>query len=125
MMSSAHGHGSSNTRNPATRSYADFVNDSAEYLTDELATSLIAQAHSTYEGLKAQSGTSKVVSANVTPPKPGTAPVDTAGRISRFVSIVIDITGSKPGRITVPLLITLVLQDNAWVISDVDGGTGP
>jgi hypothetical protein len=113
------------TRNPATRSYSDFVNDAAQYMTDDLAAGYIAQGDSTYEALKTQNGTSKVVSAVVTAPKPGTAPTDTDDRISRFVPIVVDISGSKPARITVPLLITLVMEDGRWVISDVDGGTGP
>ncbi|WP_371401108.1 hypothetical protein OHA10_24460 [Kribbella sp. NBC_00662] len=113
------------TRNPANRAYADFVNDAAQYMTDDLAAGFIAQGDSTYEALKAQKGTSKVVSANVAAPKPGTAPVDTPGRISRSLTVVIDISGTKPARITVPLMITLVMQEGSWVISDVDGGTGP
>jgi hypothetical protein len=113
------------TRNPANREYADFVNDAAQYMTDDLAAGFIAQGDSTYDALKVQKGTSKVVSANVSPPKPDTAPADTPGRISRSLIVVIDISGTKPGRITVPLMITLVMQEGTWVISDVDGGTGP
>ena len=41
------------------------------------------------------------------------------------MTVVIDITGTKPQRITVPLLVTVVQENNKWVISDVDGGTGP
>jgi hypothetical protein len=113
------------TRNPANRAYTDFVNDAAQYMTDDLAASFIAQGDSTYDALKVQKGTSQVVSANVTAPKPGTAPVDTAGRITRSLVVVIDISGTKPARITVPLMVTLVMQEGSWVISDVDGGTGP
>jgi len=113
------------TRNPAAQSYDELVDASAEYMTAELAASFVAQGDSTYEALKAEGGTSKVASATVTAPKAGTAPTDTTGRISRFLNVVIDISGTKPQRITVPLLITVVLQDNTWVISDVDGGTGP
>ncbi|MFG1905117.1 hypothetical protein [Kribbella sp. NPDC048928] len=113
------------TRTPGTRTYADFVEDAAQYMTSDLVTSFIAQGDSTYEALKAQKGSSRVFSATVGAPKPNSAPVDTAGRISRFVTVVVDITGSKPGRITVPLLVTVVAQGNGWVISDVDGGTGP
>ncbi len=113
------------TRSPATRTYSDFVNDAARYMTEDLAASFTAQGDSTYEALKAQGGVSKVVSVKISAPKPGTAPADTNGRISRVVRIVIDVTGANPAQITLPLLITLLMQGNAWVLSDVDGGTGP
>jgi hypothetical protein len=113
------------TRKPADQAYTDLVNDASKYMTDDLTANFIVQGDSTYEALKAEKGESNVVSADVVPPKPGSAPADTPGRISRLVTVVIGIAGSKPGRITLPLLVTVVQQDNGWVISDVDGGTGP
>ncbi len=113
------------TRTPATQSYDQLVNDVARYLTADMAASFSAQGDSTYEALKSDGGTSSVVSATVASPKPDTAPTDTADRISRLVTIVINITGTKPQQINLPLLVTVVQQDGGWVISDVDGGTGP
>lgn len=113
------------SRNPVTESYEQLVARSAEYTTPELATSFVAAGDSTYDALKAAGGTSKVVAAPVTTPREGTAPVDTPTRISRFVNIVIDITGQQPRRINVPLLVTVIPRDAKWVISDVSGGTGP
>jgi hypothetical protein len=113
------------TRTPATQSYDQLVNDVARYMTADMAASFSAQGDSTYEALKTDGGTSSVVSATVTAPKPDTAPTDTADRITRLVTVVIDITGKKPQQINLPLLVTVVQQDGGWVISDVDGGTGP
>lgn len=113
------------TRTPASESYDQLVNKVSQYLTGDMASSFSAQGDSTYDALKADGGTSKVVSAAVTTPKEGTAPTDTTGRISRLVTVVIDLTGKKPQRITVPLLVTVIQENNKWVISDVDGGTGP
>ena len=113
------------TRTPATQSYDQLVSSASQYMTADLAVSFTSQGDSTYDALKADGGTSKVVSATVAAPKEGTAPTDTPGRISRLLTVVIDITGSKPQRITVPLLVTVVQQDTGWAISDVDGGTGP
>jgi hypothetical protein len=113
------------TRTPATQSYDQLVSSASQYMTADLAASFTSQGDSTYVALKADRGTSKVVSATVAAPKEGTAPTDTPGRISRLLTVVIDITGSEPQRITVPLLVTVVQQDTGWAISDVDGGTGP
>jgi len=113
------------TRTPAVQSYDRLVTSASPYMTDDMASSFASQGDSTYDALKADGGTSKVVSAVVTAPKEGTAPTDTPDRISRLLTVVIDITGSKPQRITVPLLVTVVQQGTTWVVSDVDGGTGP
>jgi hypothetical protein len=40
------------------------------------------------------------------------------------VTISIDVTGKRAGRLVVPLLITVGLDRDRWVISDVTGGTG-
>lgn len=112
-------------RTPATETYDQLVTKVSQYLTADMASSFTAQGDSTYDALKADGGTSKVVSEAVTSPKVGTAPTDTTGRISRLLNVVIDITGTEPQRITVPLLVTVVQESNKWVISDVDGGTGP
>jgi hypothetical protein len=113
------------TRTPSTQSYDQLVDSVAPYLTAEMASSFTAQGDSTYEALRTDGGSSKVVSATVTAPKPGAAPTDTVGRISRVVTVVIDMTGKKPQQISLPLLVTVVQQENSWVVSDVDGGTGP
>lgn len=113
------------SRTPATESYDQLITRVSQYLTADMASSFTAQGDSTYDALKTDGGASRVVSAAVSAPKPGTAPTDTPSRISRFVNVVIDITGTKPQRITVPLLVTVVQQESSWVISDVDGGTGP
>jgi hypothetical protein len=113
------------TRNPAVETYDELITNASQYMTADMASSLSAQGDSTYEALKTDGGASKVVSADVSAPREGTAPTDTPTRISRFVNVVIDISGKKPQRITVPLLVTLVQQGSTWVISDVNGGTGP
>jgi hypothetical protein len=113
------------TRNPSTETYDQLVTNASQYTTAEMAASFAAQGDSTYDALKAEGGTSNVFSAVVSAPKEGTAPTDTTTRVSRFVNVVIDITGKQPRRIAVPLLVTVVPQDSTWAISDVDGGTGP
>lgn len=113
------------TRNPSTETYEQLVAKASQYMTADLAASFTAQGDSTYDALEAEGGTSKVAAAPVSAPRDGTSPADTTTRISRFVGVVIDITGSQPRRFTVPLLVTLVSQGATWVISDVDGGTGP
>lgn len=112
------------TRTPALETYADLVERAAQYTTDEVATSFTAAGDSTYEALAADGGRSRVVSAPVSAPRPGTAPVDTPTRITRLVTISIDVTGKRAGRLVVPLLITVGLDRDRWVISDVTGGTG-
>jgi hypothetical protein len=113
------------TRNPSAETYEQLVTKTAQYMTPEMTASFIAQGDSTYEALKADGGKSEVFSAVVSAPKAGTAPTDTTTRISRFVNVVIDITGKQPRRIAVPLLVTVVPNDSTWVVSDVYGGTGP
>jgi hypothetical protein len=113
------------TRNPSTKTYEQLVTSVSQYMTPQLTASFTAQGDSTYDALQLEGGASTVVSSTVSAPKEGATPTDTSTRISRFVSVVIDITGKQPRRITVPLLVTVVPQDSAWVISDVDGGTGP
>jgi hypothetical protein len=113
------------TRDPASETYEQLVSSASQYMTADLASSFVAQGDSTYDALKADGGRSQVVSAAVVTPKEGDAPADTPTRISRLVTVVIDITGKDPQKITVPLVVTLVQQDAKWVISDVDGGTGP
>jgi hypothetical protein len=66
-----------------------------------------------------------VASVKVEAPRPDSAPVDTPSRISRLVSITIDVTGKRANRIVLPLLITLVPEGASWVISDLNGGSGP
>lgn len=112
------------TRTPALETYADLVERAAQYTTDQVATSFTAAGDTTYEALAADGGRSRVISAPVTAPRPGTAPVDTPARITRLVTISIDVTGKRAGRLVVPLLVTVGLDDDRWVISDVTGGTG-
>jgi hypothetical protein len=112
------------TRNPATETYGQLVARAARYTTSAVADSFTSAGDSTYEALKAAHGSSRVLSATVTAPREGTAPVDTPTRITRLVSIKVQVTGSKPVQLTVPLLLTLVPQDSTWVISDVNGGAG-
>lgn len=113
------------TRDPGGESYADLIDKTAPYITNQLGDTLAAEGDSTYDALKADGGRSTVVSVKVDPPRPDSAPVDTPTRISRLVSITIDVTGKRPSRIILPLLVTLVPEGDHWVISDLNGGTGP
>jgi hypothetical protein len=114
------------TRDPAAESYAALVSRSAKYMTQEIAASFTSAGDPTYDALKNDGGKSTVISAPVTaPPANADAPVDTPGRITRFVKVTIDVTGKHAQRFDVPLLVTLVSQNGQWVISEVDGGTGP
>ncbi|MFI5731092.1 hypothetical protein ACIA49_13295 [Kribbella sp. NPDC051587] len=112
-------------RDPSTETYTNLIDKTAPYITTELGDSLLAEGDSTYDALKADGGKSTVVSVQIGSPRPDTAPVDTPTRISRLVSITIDITGKRSNRIVLPLLITLVPEGTKWVISDLNGGTGP
>lgn len=112
------------TRNPASETYADLVAKAGRYTTKAVTDSFSSAGDSTYGALKAAHGSSRVLAAPVSGPRPGTAPVDTPSRITRLVSIKIQVTGSKPAQLTVPLMLTLVPQGSGWVISDVNGGTG-
>jgi hypothetical protein len=113
------------TRNPASETYDDLVTKASKFTSSDVTDSLRRAGDSTYTALKASQGTSRVVSIDVRPPKEGTAPVDTPTRISRFATVTVDITGKQSGRIVLPLLLTLAFDGNAWVVSDIDGGTGP
>ncbi|ONI70062.1 hypothetical protein BWI15_26575 [Kribbella sp. ALI-6-A] len=113
------------TRDPSAESYADLVAKTAPYITDEVGESLTAAGDSTYEALKADGGRSSVVGVTVTPPRPDSAPVDTPTRISRLVTVTIDITGKRPNKIQLPLVVSLAPEGATWVISDLNGGAGP
>jgi hypothetical protein len=113
------------TRNPSAETYADLIDKTAPYITTELGDSLEAEGDSTYGGLKSDGGRSTVANVKVEMPRPDSAPVDTPTRISRLVSITIDVTGKRANRMVLPLLVTLVPDGTRWVISDLNGGTGP
>jgi hypothetical protein len=112
------------TRNPAIETYEQLVAKAGRYTTDAVSASFTSAGDSTYEALRTSQGTSRVIEAPVTAPRKGTAPVDTPSRITRLVSVKVQVTGSKPATLTVPLLVTVVPQDGDWVISDVNGGAG-
>ena len=113
------------TRDPAAETYTDLVNKTGEFITDEVGDSLVAAGDSTYDALKTDGGKSTVASVAVTLPMPDSAPVDTPTRISRLATVTIDITGKHPDRIVLPLVVTLVPEGNVWVVSDLNGGSGP
>lgn len=113
------------TRDPSAESYSALVARTDPYISDEVGASLSAAGDSTYEGLKADGGKSTVVSVAVDLPRPESAPVDTPNRISRLLTIVIDVSGKRPDRIVLPLVITLVPEGAVWVVSDLNGGAGP
>jgi hypothetical protein len=113
------------TRDPAAETYAALVAKCAKYMTPEVAASFTSAGDPTYEALKNDGGKSTVLAAPVGSPMPKAAPVDTPNRITRFVKITINVTGKGAQRFDVPLLVTVVNQDNGWLISDVSGGTGP
>jgi hypothetical protein len=113
------------TRDPASETYGDLVAKTDSLVSGEVADSLTAAGDSTYDALKADGGKSVVTSVVVTTPKQDSAPVDTPTRISRLVTVTIDISGKRPGRIVLPLVVTLVPEGSVWVVSDLNGGTGP
>jgi hypothetical protein len=113
------------TRDPAAETYDELVAKTAQFTTAEVASSFASAGDSTYEALKRDGGKSTVVSVAVTAPRPDSAPVDTPTRISRLLTVTIDISGKQPDRINLPLVVTLVPQGSQWVISDVNGGSGP
>ncbi len=112
-------------RDPSSETYANLIDKTAAYITSELGESLQSEGDSTYDALKSDGGKSTVAAVKVEMPKPDSAPVDTPTRISRLVSVTIDVTGKRPNRMVLPLLITLVPEGTSWVISDLNGGTGP
>lgn len=113
------------TRDPAAESYADLINKCSQYVTPGVAASFASAGDPTYDALKADNGRSTVAAASVSAPREGVAPVDTSSRITRLLKVTIATTGKKPQRFDVPLLVTVILQDDRWQISDVSGGTGP
>jgi hypothetical protein len=113
------------TRDPSAESYADLVAKTGPFISDEVGESLTAAGDSTYEALKADGGKSRVESVTVGAPRPESAPVDTPTRISRLLTITIDVTGKRPNRIVLPLVVTLVPEGSVWVVSDLNGGAGP
>jgi hypothetical protein len=113
------------TRDPTVETYDELVAKTAQFMTAEVASSFVAAGDSTYDALKADRGKSTIVSVAVAAPRPDSAPVDTPTRISRLVTVTIDVSGKQPGRITLPLVVTLTPQGSQWVISDVNGGSGP
>ncbi|WP_433021239.1 hypothetical protein [Kribbella sp. CA-294648] len=113
------------TRDPARESYRDLVTRTGPFISGEVADSLMAAGDTTYDALKRDGGKSTVVSVAVAAPRPDSAPVDTPTRISRLITLTIDITGKSPDRIVLPLVITLVPEGLVWVVSDVNGGSGP
>jgi hypothetical protein len=113
------------TRNPASETYDALVTKASKLTTSEVSDSLRQAGDSTYDALKANQGTSRVVGVEVQQPKADSAPVDTPTRLSRLVTITIDVSGKQPQRIVLPLLLTLAYDSPNWVISDINGGTGP
>jgi hypothetical protein len=113
------------TRDPSAETYVDLVDKTGPLITDELGATLTAAGDSTYDALKTDGGKSTVVTVKVDMPRPDSAPVDTPTRISRLLTITIDVTGKNPNRIVLPLLVTLVPEGAVWVVSDLNGGAGP
>ncbi|GAA3126962.1 hypothetical protein GCM10010530_55400 [Kribbella aluminosa] len=112
-------------RTPARETYEQLVARAAQYTTSELATTFSSAGDATYDALKADGGTSRVVSVTVTSPHPDTAPVDTPTRITRLVTVKVATTGKRAAQFDVPLLVTVVPDGERWSVSAVDGGTGP
>ncbi|MGW6195109.1 hypothetical protein ACWF0M_03070 [Kribbella sp. NPDC055110] len=112
-------------RSPAAETYAQLVERAKRFTTPELADSFTASGDNTYDALRASGGTSTVLSVAVAQPRPGTAPVDTPTRITRLVNINVATTGKNAGQFAVPLLVTLVPDGGQWLVSSVDGGSGP
>ena len=113
------------TRTPANETYDQLVGRATQYMTSELATTFTSAGDATYDALKADGGSSRVVSVNVTAPRPDTAPVDTPTRITRLVTVKVSTTGKRAAQFDVPLLVTVVPDGTRWLVSAVDGGTGP
>lgn len=113
------------TRQPARETYAQLVERAAQFTTRELADSFRASVDSTYGALRDSGGTSRVVSVSIVKPRPDTAPVDTPTRITRLVNINIETTGNDASRFAVPLIVTVTPDNGRWLVSAVDGGTGP
>jgi hypothetical protein len=113
------------TRTPATETYDQLVDRATQFTTSELAASFRSAGDATYGALKASGGTSKAVTVSVAAPRPDTAPVDTPTRITRLITVKVATTGKGAGQFDLPLLVTVVPEGDHWVVSAVDGGTGP
>lgn len=113
------------TRTPATETYEKLVDRASEFTTSELASSFSSAGDATYDALAADGGTSKVVSVAIVAPRPDTAPVDTPTRITRLVTIKVATTGKDASQFDIPLLVTVIPQGDRWLVSAVNGGTGP
>jgi hypothetical protein len=112
-------------RTPASETYEQLVGRAAEFTTSELAATFSSAGDVTYDALKTSGGTSRVVSVTVTGPRPDTAPVDTPTRITRLVTITVATTGKSAAQFEIPLLLTVIPDGDRWLVSAVDGGTGP
>ncbi|MFF1820454.1 hypothetical protein ACFVWG_24330 [Kribbella sp. NPDC058245] len=112
-------------RTPVTETYGQLVDRAEQYTTSELAATFSSAGDATYDALKADGGVSRVVSVNVAAPRPDTAPVDTPNRITRLVTVKVATTGKRAAQFDIPLLVTVVPEGNRWLVSAVDGGTGP
>lgn len=112
-------------RTPSKETYAQLVDRAEQFTTSELAAAFSSAGDPTYDALAAGGGTSKVLSVIVTTPREGVAPVDTPTRVTRFVTVKVGTTGKNASEFDVPLLVTVIPQGNRWLVSAVDGGTGP
>jgi hypothetical protein len=113
------------TRNPGAETYDDLVTKASKYMTNDVTDSLRQAGDSTYTALKSSQGTSRVGHIDVKPPKADSAPVDTPTRITRLLTVTIEVAGKQPQQIVLPLLLTLAFDGGNWVVSDINGGTGP
>lgn len=112
-------------RTPATESYEQLVDRATQFTTPELADSFSSAGDATYDALRTAGGSSKVLSVTTVTPRPDTAPTDTPTRITRLVTVKVQTTGKGAGTFDVPLLVTVVRDGQPWLVSAVDGGTGP
>jgi len=112
------------TRHPATETYQQLVSRAGRYTTPAVAASFSSAGDSTYEALRAAHGTSRVLLAASVQPRPGTAPVDTPSRVTRLLTLKVEILGAKPVQLTLPMLVTLTGGQSQWLVSDVNGGAG-
>ena len=82
---------------------ADLIDeDSCRKSQLSLDESLQTEGHSTYDALKSDGGKFTVTAVKSEMPKPDSAPVDTPTRISRLVTVTIDVTGKRPNRMVLP-----------------------
>jgi hypothetical protein len=113
------------TRSPAAETYDQLVDRAAQFTTSELASSFSSAGDATYDALSTAGGVSKVVSVSVAAPRPDTAPVDTPTRITRLLTVKVATTGTGAAQFDLPLLVTVIPEGDRWVVSAVNGGTGP